>query len=539
MWNVRSYRNDSTAAGRPFAAVAVCCLLSSVAGPLAPRPVDGVRVLAVETIAGKSHWNFMRAVLRSLTDAGHAVTVFTPFPDGERDNYTEVDTSAAFRMKLDVDLAEVLEKFVRPSSILPLIVTVSRSLCDAIFQDDRMKAAMRPRADGADGGGDYDVVIVEPMGSECVSHAATVMGLPLVFVVPSPMISHFEGAFLGHVPNPAVVSHFMADHAVPRSFVQRFGNAILLAYSVFAVRYTEWSQKRDAATAPRPYDVLAPVHPSAVFVNSHFATEASRPTPPNFVHVGGLHLEKPKSLPHDILEFINESSNGVIYFTFGSVVKMSTMPDYIQKSFKDALAQVPQRVLWKYEGEMEDVPPNVMIKKWFPQRDILLHPKVKLFISHGGISGVYETVDAGVPVLGFPLFYDQHRNIANLVDAGMAISMELLSVSTDIVLNSILELINNEKYSINAKITSERFKDRPMSPEKLIVYWTEYIHRHKGASHLKSHALNLTWYQYFLLDVIAAILILSLIILFVCYTIIKIIYKNSLKYLYNFKPKSE
>jgi len=75
----------------------------------------------------------------------------------------------------------------------------------------------------------------------------------------------------------------------------------------------------------------------------------------------------------------------------------------------------------------------------------LVHPNVKLFISHGGISGVYETVDAGVPVLGFPLFYDQHRNIANLVDAGMAISMELLSVSTDIVLNSILELIKNEK----------------------------------------------------------------------------------------------
>lgn len=74
-----------------------------------------------------------------------------------------------------------------------------------------------------------------------------------------------------------------------------------------------------------------------------------------------------------------------------------------------------------------------------------MHPKIKLFISHGGISGVYETVDAGVPVLGFPLFYDQHKNIANLVDAGMAISMELLSISTDMVLNSILELINDEK----------------------------------------------------------------------------------------------
>lgn len=73
----------------------------------------------------------------------------------------------------------------------------------------------------------------------------------------------------------------------------------------------------------------------------------------------------------DILNFIDESPNGVIYFTFGSVIKMSTMPDHIQNSFKAALAQVTQRVLWKYEGEMEDIPPNVMIKKWFPQRDIL------------------------------------------------------------------------------------------------------------------------------------------------------------------------
>lgn len=47
------------------------------------------------------------------------------------------------------------------------------------------------------------------------------------------------------------------------------------------------------------------------------------------------------------------------------------MPHHILKAFKEALAEVPQRVLWKYEGEMEDVPKNVMIKNWFPQRDIL------------------------------------------------------------------------------------------------------------------------------------------------------------------------
>lgn len=74
-----------------------------------------------------------------------------------------------------------------------------------------------------------------------------------------------------------------------------------------------------------------------------------------------------------------------------------------------------------------------------------MHPNVKLFISHGGISGIYEAVDAGVPVLGFPVFFDQPRNIENLVHAGMAISLKLKSISKDSFLNAVTDLINNDK----------------------------------------------------------------------------------------------
>jgi len=78
-------------------------------------------------------------------------------------------------------------------------------------------------------------------------------------------------------------------------------------------------------------------------------------------------------------------------------------------------------------------------------RHCVAHSNVKLFISHGGISGVYESVDAGVPILGFPFYNDQPRNIDNLVDAGMAISMDILSVTEDTLLNAILEIVNNDK----------------------------------------------------------------------------------------------
>lgn len=92
-----------------------------------------------------------------------------------------------------------------------------------------------------------------------------------------------------------------------------------------------------------------------------------------------------------------------------------------------------------------------MTKRWFPQREIFyisrsekllaqttkwkreilfsVHSNVKLFISHGGIFGIYEAIDASVPVLGIPLYYDQPRNVDNLVDAEMTLSMYVLTMT--------------------------------------------------------------------------------------------------------------
>ncbi|CAI6347810.1 unnamed protein product [Macrosiphum euphorbiae] len=158
---------------------------------------------------------------------------------------------------------------------------------------------------------------------------------------------------------------------------------------------------------------------------------------------------------------------------------------------------------------------NMMTWKWLPQRDIFLYQNVKLFISHGGVSGIYETVDAGVPVLGFPLFGDQQGNIDNLVNAGMAISIALLSITKDSFLKIFLEHLNNKKYKENAETASKIFKDRPMSQAEPVVYWTEYVLRHNGAPHLKSLAFKLRWYQYYLLNVLVVILVFISVVIFI------------------------
>ncbi|XP_016656348.1 UDP-glucuronosyltransferase 2B13 isoform X2 [Acyrthosiphon pisum] len=467
----------------------------------------------------------MRAVLRALTDRGHTVTVFTPFVDGDREGYTEVDVSRQMKARVGLNTTFLFETFGTTRKLMTNMMRATRSGCDMIYKQRHMVDIL---ANGV-AARRFDLVVTEPLVSECVAYVATALRVPLLYVVPPPIVTYLEHSLTGHVSNPAAVGHVLSRRGVPKTFAERLANAALTVYCSTLTWYAEW-QLRWAD--PRPYDAVDLVRPSLIFSNTHFITELARPFSPDVVQIGGIHLTTPKQLPNDILEFIDDAPHGVIYFTFGSVVSMASLPENVLRSLREALAQVPQKVLWKYEGEMEDKPKNVMTRKWFPQRDILMHPNLKLFISHGGISGVYEAVDAGVPIIGFPFFYDQPRNIDNLVDAGMAISMDLFSVTNDTVLNAILAIVNDDRYQKNAKIASQRFKDRPMSPTESVVYWTEYVLRHKGAPQLKSHTMILTWYRFFLVDVTSALLFLAFVVLSIIYCGPKIINKRNFKYFY-------
>jgi glucuronosyltransferase len=58
------------------------------------------------------------------------------------------------------------------------------------------------------------------------------------------------------------------------------------------------------------------------------------------------------------------------------------------------------------------------------------------------------------------------------------------------------------------------------------VFWTEYVIRHKGAAHMRSAARDLTWYQYYLLDVIAVLTLAAGMFLLLVYLIIRAVLKK-------------
>ena len=79
------------------------------------------------------------------------------------------------------------------------------------------------------------------------------------------------------------------------------------------------------------------------------------------------------------------------------------------------------------------------------------------------------------------------------------------------------------RYKENAKRRSDLFHDRPVSPLDTAVYWVEYVIKHRGAPHLRVAGVDLPWYQYLLLDVIAAIItIASLGLIVTCFVCQKV-----------------
>jgi len=72
-------------------------------------------------------------------------------------------------------------------------------------------------------------------------------------------------------------------------------------------------------------------------------------------------------------EFIQKAGNdGFILFSLGSTIPGHSMPKDLQKMFLEAFSQLPQRVLWKFEKQMDlVVPENVMVTPWLPQQDLL------------------------------------------------------------------------------------------------------------------------------------------------------------------------
>ncbi|KAL3288275.1 hypothetical protein HHI36_002723 [Cryptolaemus montrouzieri] len=221
----------------------------------------------------------------------------------------------------------------------------------------------------------------------------------------------------------------------------------------------------------------------------------------------------------DLQTILDKAKDGVVYFSLGTNVRFDHVQGDIKKTILQALGELPYTVLCKWESEdFPGKPNNVVLRKWFPQQSILAHPNVKVFVTQGGLQSSEEAISNGIPLVVIPFLGDQPMNARILTTRGMAETIFPKDLDKDILRDTILKVAKDDKYRLKAQQLREIFLDQPQSGVDKIVWWCEYVIRHKGAEHLRSPAADIPLYEYFMLDVIAVILVA----LYVIYKVISL-----------------
>lgn len=137
---------------------------------------------------------------------------------------------------------------------------------------------------------------------------------------------------------------------------------------------------------------------------------------------------------------------------------------------------------------------------------------------------MFETVYHGVPVVTMPVFCDHDANAAKAVLDGYALKLELQTITAENLLWAIKKIIHDRTYKTEVKKRQILLRDQKESPLERAIYWTEYVLRHRGASHLQSPARHLSVLQYYLVDVLAIMLLAFICSLILAYYVTKFLF---------------
>ncbi|XP_046745418.1 UDP-glucosyltransferase 2-like isoform X2 [Diprion similis] len=472
---------------------------------------DGARILGIFPYQGRSHNIMFEPLMIGLARAGHTVDLVNHFPlknpvpglnhislKGTLHSYVN-NVTASFA--LECNGVYGMTHFISAREPPDLCNLMRLPQLQNIINTDKK----------------YDVMVTEVFGTNCYLAVAHKLKIPVVGVVTSVMYPWSYGPFFGDA-NPSFIPSQLATFTNEMSFLERVENTITHYYSNFLFHY--YDRTVSDPLARQYFDNLPPLNDlynnvSLVLVNSHLSIHGVRPGNPAIVEVAGLHIDETQVLSEELEKYLNSSKDGVVYFSMGTMVRSDTFPrEKILAIYESFSALSNYNILWK--GNAEDLPKpfpsNVKVVPWAPQYAVLSHPKVKAFVTHGGLMGTLEAVHAGVPMIGIPFFADQTFNVLGYAHRGFAVHIDYENINQLTFSKALNEILTNPKYQSNAARYSRLFRDRPLRPLDEAIFWIEYVIRN-GGEPLRSSALHLYWFQYYLIDVILFLLTIPTLLL--------------------------
>ncbi|KPJ00048.1 Ecdysteroid UDP-glucosyltransferase [Papilio xuthus] len=462
--------------------------------------IESAKILAFFPIPSISHQVVFRPLTQELAKQGHEVVVVTPdpaFPKGQ----------APARLK-EIDVHEISynywEKFLATATgnkdDLATQLEVAFDSISMIFE--KQLAVEEVQEIIKNKNNTFDLLLLEAC-------AMPVLSLSHIYKAPVILVSSF-GGLIGNYELLGAPNHPIF---YPLPLRQRLYNLTTwetlneLYYNHFKMfqLFDDQEEKQNKALRkifgvnfPGLAKLKSNVH--MLFLNIHPIWDNNRPVPPNIIYMGGLHQKPRKELPSNLTSILDSSKDGVIYFSFGTNVDPALLPPEKIEIFLKVFSKLPYTILWKWQSKMSfTVSNNVKVMKWFPQSDLLRHPKIKLFITQGGLQSTDEAITGGVPLIGIPMLGDQWFNVEKYVHHGLGVRLDLDTLTEDKLLNAIKTVINDESYRKNVIKLRTLMEDQIQKPLDRAVWWIEHVLRHGGAQHLRTTSANLSWSQYYLL----------------------------------------
>ncbi|XP_063234826.1 UDP-glycosyltransferase UGT5-like [Bacillus rossius redtenbacheri] len=465
---------------------------------------NAARILGIVPFEARSHSIVMTALLKELANRGHQLTVLTAVPLKEvPPNYTQIPTDVKREQDEHQNLFDIRD--MSYFLMIPFMWHMGNVLSEQTLASPNVQKLIHSSNDK------FDLIITESFFVEAL------LGFAHKFNVPYVSITTFSGTenMYDIVGNPfpySYIPNIFLPYSHRMTFFQRLINTIVnsmasIGFHLYFIPAQDAIMKKHFANVPNlPSVADIACNGSLLLLNRHFSYSYPIPKVPNLIEVGGMHIKPPKKLPQDMKKFLDDSKDGVVYFSMGSNLQSAEMSVPKREALLKAFAKLKQRVLWKFEENLPGAPNNVKISNWFPQSDILGHPNLRVFMTHGGLLSSQEAVYNAVPLVGIPIFADQAINVLQAVNTGYALQLDYENITEESVYWTLNEVISNPKYKEAAKRISAVFHDQPQTAMEQAVFWVEYVLRHNGARHLRSAALDLAWYQYYLLDVAAVLL---------------------------------
>ncbi|KYN31800.1 UDP-glucuronosyltransferase 1-9 [Trachymyrmex septentrionalis] len=480
------------------------------------------RILGLFPLNGKSHWMMQEALMKELARRGHQVDVVSPFPQKKPiPNYKDISLKGSTPEVTNNMTATEALSFSTPSIAL-LVEIIGFRTC-ALFNHPKIQELIKnPPQDPP-----YDIVILEMFAAPCYMAFGRHLKVPMVGTVAS-AFHDWLSEMSANPMNPSYIPSLFTEHNQDMNFKERLTNFLLMHYLSWEFHYYTNKQlklvnEHFGMNLPHITDLYNDV--SLYLVNSHHSLNGIRPMTTNVIEVGGLHLsDEGDPLSPEVQKWLDESKDGCIYFSFGSMVRIETFSkELLQEIYASFEKIAPVRVLMKIAKKEEllpGLPKNVMTQSWFPQIAVLKHKNIRAFITHGGLHSTQETIYCGVPMIGIPLFGDQGVNIKNYVNKKVAISLNSINNVTEEKLTSAINnILKDSSYRENVQKLSKLFLDRPMSALDTAIFWVEYVG--KFGNVLQSPGIKLTWWQRNLVDIYAFIFIVIIIVLYIALFILR------------------